>query len=63
MKYISSGLGGRTGDKYISEKSLFLSYLVPGDLIFADRGFDIRDSVSTCCSSQLTPKENPGYLE
>ena len=55
VSYISSGWGGRTSDKYITENSLFLSYLVPGDLILADRGFDIRDSVSTCCSSLAMP--------
>ena len=37
--FICSGcLGGRTSDKYITENSSFPSYLVPGDLILADRG-------------------------
>ena len=60
VRYISSGWGGRTSDKYITENSSFLSYLVPGDLILADRGFDIRDSVSTCCSSLVMPAFTKG---
>ena len=60
VSYISSGWGGRTSDKYITEKSSFLSYLVPGYLILADRGFDIRDSVSTCCSSLVVPAFTKG---
>ena len=55
-----SGWGGRTSDKYITENSSFLSYLVSGDLILADRGFDIRDSVSTCCSSLAMPAFTKG---
>lgn len=60
VSYISHGWGGRTSDKYITENSSFLSYLVPGDLILADRGFDIRDSVSTCCSNLLMPAFTKG---
>ena len=60
VSYISSGWGGRTSDKYITEHSSFLFYLVPGDLILADRGFDIRDSVSTCCSSLAMPAFTKG---
>lgn len=32
-------------DKYITENSGFLSNLLPGDIVLADRGFDIADSV------------------
>ena len=39
-------MGGRTSDKFITEHSGFLSNLLPGDVILADRGFDIDDSVS-----------------
>ena len=60
VSYISNGWGGRTSDKYITENSSFLSYLVPGDLILADRGFDIRDSVSTRCSNLAMPAFTKG---
>jgi hypothetical protein len=32
-------------DKHITEHSGFLNNIFPGDLILADRGFDIQDSV------------------
>ena len=33
-------------DKHIVENSRYLQYLIPGDLVLADRGFDIADSVA-----------------
>lgn len=55
VSFISNGWGGRTSDKYLTEHSQFLSNLVPGDLILADRGFDIGDSVGSYCSTIKTP--------
>ena len=46
MSFLSKAWGGRTSDKFITEHSGFLSNLLPGDVILADRGFDIEDSVS-----------------
>lgn len=43
--YISKGWGGRTSDKYITEHSDFLSHIYPGDIVMADRGFDIGDTL------------------
>ena len=60
VSYISNGWGGRNSDKHITENSLFLSYLVPSDLILADKGFDIRDSVSTRCSNLAMPAFTKG---
>ena len=45
ISFISNGWGGRTSDKHITEHSGFLDNIVPGDLILADRGFDIKDIV------------------
>ena len=55
VSYISDGWGGRTNNKFITEHSSFLENLVPGDLIVADRGFDISDSVALYCSTLKTP--------
>ena len=45
VSFISLGWGGRTSDKHITENSGFLNKLDPGDLILADRGFDVHDSI------------------
>lgn len=46
ITFISQGWGGRTSDKCLTEKSAFVNNLIPGDVILADRGFDIKDSVA-----------------
>ena len=46
VSYLSKGWGGRTSDKYITEHCNILSKLNPGDIVLADRSFDIADSVA-----------------
>jgi len=43
--FTSKAWGGRTSDKYLTEKCGLLNYLKPGDLVVADRGFTISESV------------------
>lgn len=43
--FTSKAWGGRTSDKYLTERCGFLNYLKPGDLVLADRGFTISESV------------------
>ena len=68
ISYISDGYGGRVSDKYITEHCGFLDLLLPGDVVLADRGFNIEDSVAlrgatldipafTRGKVQLTPEE------
>ena len=45
VAFISQGWGGRTSDVYLTENSGLLQKLLPGDLILADRGFTIEDTV------------------
>jgi len=47
ISFISNGWGGRTSDKFITEHSNFLTHLLPGDLVLADRGFNVRESIRT----------------
>ena len=45
ISYVSKCWGGRVSDKYLTENCGILNKLTPGDIILADRGFDIADSV------------------
>lgn len=45
--FISNGWGGRTSNKFITEQSHFLPNLLTEDLVLADRGFSIKDSVQS----------------
>ncbi|MGL4354645.1 MAG: transposase family protein [Aeromonas popoffii] len=38
-----------SADKHITETCGLLNKLLPGYLVLADRGFDIKDSVGTMC--------------
>ena len=46
ISFISKYWGGRTSDKYSTEHSRYLNKLLPGDIILADWGFDVADSVA-----------------
>lgn len=45
VSFISKGWGGRTTDKHLTENCGFLDRLNPGDVILADKGFDVEDSL------------------
>ncbi|XP_067132207.1 uncharacterized protein [Centruroides vittatus] len=68
VSFISEPWGGRVSDKHLMEHSGLLKYLLPGDLVLADRGFNITDSVGitgaqlavpafTRCKQQLSALE------
>ena len=60
ISFISKGWGGRTSDKYITEHSGYLNNLLPGDIILADRGFDVADSVAIMGASLELPAFTKG---
>ena len=60
VSFISKSWGGRTSDKFITEHSGLLDNLLPGDLVLADRGFDIPDSVGLYCASLKIPAFTKG---
>jgi hypothetical protein len=43
--FVSEAWGGRTSDKFLTENCGFLDNLIPGDLVLADRGFTVHESV------------------
>ena len=44
--YISAAWGGRVSDKVITQQCGFLKFIDPGDVILADRGFNVQDDIA-----------------
>ncbi|XP_077077283.1 uncharacterized protein LOC143729772 [Siphateles boraxobius] len=63
ISFISNGWGGRTSDKHITEHSGFLNKLLPGDIVLADRGFNIRESVGMMCAEVKIPTFTKGRAQ
>jgi len=55
ISFVSKAWGGRVTDKHLTEHCESLDKLSPGDLILADRGFTIEDSVGLFCAEVITP--------
>ena len=60
VSFVSNGWGGRASDKYITENSGFLNKLLPGDIVLADRGFFIEESVGSMGASLQIPDFTKG---
>ena len=45
ISFVSDTWGGRVNDKYLTDHCAILNHLLPGDVVLADRGFDIAESV------------------
>ena len=60
VSFISKGWGGRASDKFITEHCGVLNKLLPGDLVLADRGFDIEDSVGLYAARLQIPSFTKG---
>ena len=52
ISFVSKAWGGRASDKYITEHCGILEHLLRGDLILADRGFTVQDSVGLYCAEK-----------
>ncbi|XP_077865527.1 uncharacterized protein LOC144352336, partial [Saccoglossus kowalevskii] len=60
VSFISKSWGGRVSDKYLTEHCGFLDNLVHDDIVLADRGFDIPDSVGYYCATLKIPAFTKG---
>ena len=45
ISFVSKAWGGRTSDKFLTENCVIMEKLLPGDLVMADRGFTIHESL------------------
>lgn len=61
--FISKGWGGRASDKLVTENSVLLSKLSPGQTTLADRGLDIVDSVGLCLATVKMPAFTKGKTQ
>lgn len=52
ISFISNSWGGRVSDKVITQKSGFLDFIEQGDIVLADRGFNIYDELA-CAGAYL----------
>lgn len=50
ISFISKGWGGHTSDKQEKQNSGFLDKLLPGDIVLADQGFDVKENVGMMCA-------------
>ena len=60
VSFISYGWGGRVSDKCVTENCGILEKLLPGDLVLADRGFDIHDSCGLYAARLKIPSFTKG---
>ena len=63
ISFISQAWGGRTSDKYLTENCGLLDKLMPGDMIMADRGFTIAESVGLNQAKLVIPAFTKGKTQ
>ena len=60
ISFVSKGWGGRVSDRHITENSSFLNNILPGDVVLADRGFNVADCLGAMCASLYIPAYTKG---
>ena len=60
ISFVSEAWGGRTSDKFLTENCGFLDKLLPGDMVMADRGFTVSESVGLKQAKLIIPAFTKG---
>jgi len=60
VSFVSEAWSGRTSDKFLTENCGFLDKLFPGDMVMADRGFTINESVGMKQAKLVIPALTKG---
>ena len=60
VAFISKGWGGRVSDIHLTENCGLLKHLLPGDVVLADRGFNIQQAASMYCAEVKIPPYTKG---
>jgi len=63
ISFISKGWGGRTSDQFITENCGFLCNIIPGDVILANLGFLIEETIGACGASLYIPTFTKGKYQ
>ena len=61
--FLSDSWGGRVSDKHLTRECGILCKLLPGDIILADRGFDIEEDVAMMQASLKIPSFTKGVSQ
>ena len=63
VSFISEGWGGQASDKHITENCGILEKLNPGNVLLADRGFDLQESVGLHYATVQIPAFTKGKTQ
>ena len=61
--FVSACWGGRVSDKHLTKECRILHRLLPGDVVLADRGFDISEEVAMMQASLHIPAFSKGVSQ
>ena len=63
VTFVSKCWGGRVSDKHLTAHSGFLDHLKYGDLVLADRGFDIAEDLALHGAALAIPPYTKGKFQ
>jgi len=55
ITFVSKGWGGCISDRYLTENSGILEKILPGDIVLADRGFNVHEAAGLYCAEVKLP--------